>query len=339
MHRFAMPKVLIVLLFITSSGQPLRADASPGNLSSANEPFPSAYVAARDAGWAEAVLQVRSPHDFVKFAESVGGWRVREVADGEWWIADAESGVGTIRLLRAPRDALRRTRYQPWDSGGLFSVMARSNDLAAAYRRASELGWSSANAPVALDFGGVKLANVVLRSVDGVNIAVYERRQPRLPDALDLLKLRRPFNSMQVVRDLAEARRFYVYVLGFAVIASGRFQAPKGTPSNFGVPASVAADTALDYLILGPSATGPTQIEVVNFVGVEGRVRPRDSLETEGLIALRFPVTSLSKLRLRLEAAGHPHEVAVRAMPPFGSVKMVRLRSPEGARLEFFELP
>lgn len=303
------------------------------------EPFPSSYRAARDAGWAEAVLRVSDPKAFIDFAESVAGWQVKGPIDGEWWISDAEGGVGAIRLITRPQQATPIERYQPWDTGGLFSVMTRSNDLSAAYERARALGWGSASIPVTLDFGGVKLSNVVMRGPDGVNVAIYERLQPRMADAADLLKLRRPFNAMQVVRSLADARRFYVDVLGFSVIATGRFQAPRGTPSNFGIPPSLAADAALDYLILGGTPAGPTQVEVVSFNGLEVGARPRDQLESQGLIALRFPVSSLDRMRDRLAAAAYPHESVHTPMPPFGSAEMLRLLSPEGARLEFFELP
>jgi len=54
---------------------------------------------------------------------------------------------------------------------------------------------------------------------------------------------------------------------------------------------------------------------------------------------LRFPVSSLDRMRDRLAAAAYPHESVHTPMPPFGSAEMLRLLSPEGARLEFFELP
>jgi len=306
---------------------------------SARDAFPEAYYVARDAGWAEAVLRLRDPQAFADFAQRVGGWRVEGPIDDEWWIRDQESGVGAIRVLRAPREIDPPKPFSPWDTGGLFSLMTRSNNTDGVYHSALESGWTALNAPVSLDFGGVKLANVVLRGPDALHIAVYERLQPRLPEAIDLQKLRRPFNSMQVVRDLAAARTFYIDTLGFEIIAEGRFKAPPGTPSNFGIPESLAAGSALDYLIVGPSAKGPTQIEVVSFAGLTGRARSVTETSQLGLIALRFPVRSLTRVVSRLERERYPHQSTVRAMPPFGVVRMVRIRSPEAAQLEFFELP
>lgn len=305
----------------------------------ARDAFPEAYYAARDAGWAEAVLRLRDPQAFADFAQRVGGWRVEGPIDDEWWIRDDEAGVGAIRVLRAPLEIDPPKPFRPWDTGGLFSLMTRSNNTDGVYRSALESGWTAINAPVSLDFGGVTLANVVFRGPDALHIAVYERLQPRLPEAIDLQKLRRPFNSMQVVRDLAAARNFYINTLGFEIIAEGRFKAPTGTPSNFGIPESLAAGSALDYLIVGPSAKGPTQIEIVSFAGLTGRARSASETSRLGLIALRFPVRSLTNLRARLKRERYPHQSTARAMPPFGVVRMVRIRSPEGAQLEFFELP
>jgi len=83
---------------------------------------------------------------------------------------------------------------------------------------------------------------------------------------------------MQVVRDLPRANSFYVDLLGFSTLASGRFRAPPGSPDNFGIPA--------------PATTGSTQIEVVSFVGVDSRPRRVRDLEAVGLVAPRFPVRS-----------------------------------------------
>ena len=304
----------------------------------AAEPFPCSYSAVRDAGWAEAVLKVHEPQLLIEFAERVAGWQVSATPDGGWLLHDAAQGVGALRVLRAAPRTSRPAPYRPWDTGGLFSVMTRSNDLNGAFATATTLGWSVANTPVTLEFGGVVLANVVLRGASGVNIAIYERLQPRMPDEPDLRKLRRPFNSMQVVRDLPRAKSFYVDLLGFSTLASGRFRAPPGSPNNFGIPAPAADRAALDYMILAPATTGSTQIEVVSFVGVDSRPRRARDLEAVGLVALRFPVRSLAELRRRLSLASYPYENVTILLPPYGEAPGIRVRSPEGAALEFFTL-
>lgn len=301
---------------------------------------PAAYSEARDAGWAEAVLRVHDPEAFASFADRVAGWRVTGPIDGEWWISDAAGGAGAIRLVPAPPGSPRPPDNAPWDTGGLFSLMTRSNDSTAAYRAALELGWTAINAPVSLEFGGVTLANVVLRGPDGVNVAVYERLAPRMPDEPDLRKLRRPFNSMQVVYDIGAARAFYIDLLGFEILSEGRYPAPAGAASNFGIPADLAGSVSLEYLIVAPSSTGPTRIEIVRFAGLEGRPRAAVAADSTGLVALRFPVSSIAKISSRLEAAGRTDwEMLNLRMPPFGTARALRMTSPEGATLEFFEYP
>ena len=326
MHRSLFVGVLAAILLVFSTA------------ATAAEPFPCAYSAVRDAGWAEAVLKVHEPQLLVEFAERVAGWQATAIPDGGWLLHDAAYGVGALRVLRAAPRTPRPAPYRPWDTGGLFSVMTRSNDLHGAFAAATALGWSAANTPVTLEFGGVTLANVVLRGASGVNVAIYERLQPRMPDEPDLRKLRRPFNAMQVVHDLPRAKSFYVDLLGFSTLASGRFRTPPGSPNNFGIPAPIADGAALDYMILAPSTTGSTQIEVVSFAGVDSRPRRARDFEAVGLVALRFPVRSLTELRKRLSLANYPYETATILLPPYGETTGLRVRSPEGARLEFFTL-
>ena len=86
------------------------------------------------------------------------------------------------------------------------------------------------------------------------------------------------------------------------------------------------------------TTTGSTQIEVVSFAGVDSRPRRARDFEAVGLVALRFPVRSLTALRKRLSLANYPYETATILLPPYGETTGIRVRSPEGARLEFFTL-
>jgi catechol 2,3-dioxygenase-like lactoylglutathione lyase family enzyme len=314
----------------------------------AAQPQSPGLADARDRGWVEAVIQLRNPQPMLQFAREVAGWQVDRLAPAagaagppEWRIGDASGQAGTLRVVQidAPESRALRASAQPWDTGGHFSVMARSNDATGRWRAAERLGWSAWNAPVELEFGGVRLANVILRGPEGLNLSVYERLSPRVADAPDLRRLRRPFNAMQVVRDAAAARRFYVDVLEFEVLAEGQYRGAPGIVNNFGMPANLTGSVTLDYLILGPSKSGPTQIEIVRFAGIEGRALPAPGPRDLGLVALRFPVSDLSVIERRLRTAAWPdwQEPAIRDLPPYGRVRMLAVSSPEGAKLEFFE--
>jgi hypothetical protein len=124
------------------------------------------------------------------------------------------------------------------------------------------------------------------------------------------------------------------------VLAEGRYRGAPGVVNNFGMPANLAGDVVLDYMILAPVKDGPTQIEIVRFNGIEGRALPADPAPTLGITALRFPVSRLAIVEERLRAAQWPllQEATVRQLAPYGRVRSLTVSSPEGAVLEFFEL-
>lgn len=319
-----------------------------------------------DAGWQEAVVSVRDAPALLRFLIEVAGWQLRYQAlmpaatldfyagsagawptaprRREWLVTDAAGQPGFVRLLSfdQPEASRIRSGAMPWDTGGLLSLMTRSNATAAVYRAAQALGWTSFNDPVLLDMRdtGVQLTNVVMQGPEGVVVSVYERLQPRMPDAVDLNRLRRPFNAMQSVRDLAVARHFYGEVLGFEVVNEGRFENPVRAPNNFGVPANLVVAQPMPFAIYGPRRTGPTQVELVQFAGVEGRdLADRAVAPNLGLLALRFPVRHLAAIEQRLRTAGWPISAgpAMLSIAPYGRVRILAVRAPDGARLEFFE--
>jgi catechol 2,3-dioxygenase-like lactoylglutathione lyase family enzyme len=321
---------------------------------------------ALDAGWQEAVVSVRDAPAVLRFLTDVAGWQLRfegrlapatldfyAGAPGawpaaperrEWLVTDAAGKPGFVRLVAFDRpEAVRiRSGAMPWDTGGLLSLMTRSNATAQVYRAAQGLGWSSFNDPTLLDMrdSGVQLTNVVLTGPDGVAVSIYERLSPRMPDESDLRRLRRPFNAMQSVRDLAAARRFYADVLGFEVVNEGQFANPRREPNNFGLPANLVAAAPMPFAILGPRRIGPTQVELVQFAGVEGRdLATRAIAPNLGLLALRFPVTRLADIEQRLRKAAWPIAAgpAMLDISPYGRVRLLAVRAPDGAWLEFFE--
>jgi catechol 2,3-dioxygenase-like lactoylglutathione lyase family enzyme len=345
--------------------------AAPASASAASAARPAVeapleLATALDAGWQEAIVSVRDAPAILRFLTEVAGWRLRfegalspatldfysgspgawpaSTGRREWLVTDADGRPGFVRLVAFARpESLRiRSGAMPWDTGGILSLMTRSNDTGGVLRAAQDLGWSSFNDPVLLDMrdAGVQLTNVVMTGPDGVAVSVYERLTPRLPDAPDLRRLRRPFNAMQSVRDLPAARRFYADVLGFEVLNEGRFSNPRRESNNFGLPANLVAAAPMPFAILGPRRDGPTQVELVQFVGVEGRdLAARASAPNLGLLALRFPVTRLAEVERRLRKAEWPIAAgpAMLDIHPYGRVRVLAVRAPDGAWLEFFE--
>jgi catechol 2,3-dioxygenase-like lactoylglutathione lyase family enzyme len=316
-------------------------------------------TAATDTGWQEAVIHTAQLDDIERFATDVAGWRVlartrthasvakhygaKDSKPRELLIGDATAQPGIVRVVEwlDPRAISIRATAQPWDTGGIFSLMTRTNDARGVFAAAERHGWLSLNDPVDFTFGSVQLRNVVVRGPDGIAIAVYERLAPRMPDELDLRKLRRPFNSMQTVRDLAATRDFYVRVLGFAVINSGDFANPRREPNNFGMPADIVADNTLGFAIFAPRDPSPGRVETVQLRGATGRdLAARATANNRGIVSLRFPVSSLERIRTRIEGAGHQldYAPATLTLHPYGRILMFGVRTPDGALLEFFEV-
>lgn len=312
--------------------------------------MPDSYLIVRDRGWAEIVIRTADPQPMLTFAVQVAGWRSDGPhCDGEgcqWWITDASSGVGSVRVIEDSSLVKQAAEPapEPLSFGGIFSLMARSNALQQMYDQARQRGWQSLSLPVEIRFGDVTLKNVILYHPAVGAISIYERLTPRMADAEDLRKLRRPFNSMQIVQSMEKAKKFYVEDLGFAVIAEGRYYGDPSGPNNFGLPPGSEFSRALDYLIVAPSADSETHIEIVRFVTPASSQiadHPAGLDGWEGAFeALRFPVRSLRRLQQSLEGTGvRVSPVFMQAFPPFEAKASVRVSSPEGAVIEFFEIP
>ena len=338
------------------------------SFATAAEPKSSAMLqaaldTARDQGWIEAVVSVSDPRPLLRFSTEVGGWQadsgaalplsqqsfyLTSPAKGQqarhWLVTDRSRTPGFVRVIAFadPRSVAIRSGANPWDTGGILSLMARSNRTAEVYRAAQALGWNAFNDPSELFLSdvNVKLTNVILRGPDAISISIYERLSPRLPADADLNKLRRPFNSMQSVRDIDMARRFYTEVLGFELLNRGDFINPVRAPNNFGTPANLVVARPLPFAIVGPRKSGPTQVELIQMPGVEGRdLAQRAVPPNHGIMALRFPVSNLKVLKQRLDEHRWPiaRGPQLLDLPPWGEVTMLAVQSPDGAWLEFFE--
>ncbi len=304
----------------------------------------AAVSAARNPGWAEAVVIVSSLERSAAWLAEVAGWSrlwrgptpaavlalwgMPAGARGqEWLMGNPGDGFGRVRLVRleaaGPQRRIRPAAM-PWDTGGLFSLMVRTRDLDAAWARHQALGFDAYSEPYAFTFGGVRLRNIVLRGPDGINLALYERVEPKLEGWPNLTRLSPPFNTMMMVADRDRAQRFWEGAgLGLAPLAAGRFADPAPGPNNFAIPRNLVTQVFRSYAILAEPGAETGRVEIMAFEGLEGRdhasaARPPNL----GLAMLRWPVSAL------------PGRAAVAQLEPYGRVRLDWLISPDGVIVE-----
>ncbi|MHA7819820.1 MAG: VOC family protein [Erythrobacter sp.] len=335
-------------------------------LSAAAAPTLSAQSAANlgVTPWTEAVVSVADLDESGEWLVRHGGWRViasgaMDRAELDYWALPAnataeyrklcapEATTGCIRFVRfdgAKNQRPIRLAARPWDTGGIFSIMLRSEDTRAAFDAAIALGWWAESEPYPFSFGASDLVNVVVRGPHGVNYALYERKSPPFED-FPVGRLSQAFNTMRMVKDQPQALAFYRDRLGFGVLFDAPFTDPEPRSNNFSVPANLATSLVRRAAVAQPVLPGETgRIEVMEFEGFEGRdVSAHASLPNFGIISVRYPVQAITEYSAFLEANGVEIERAGNAVtvPALlgtdGPVRIFAVRDPDGNLTEFYD--
>lgn len=317
-----------------------------------------------DLGWSEAVISVSRLAVMEEFLTQVAQWRV--VSRGEtdpallrhWGLppqAHAREALlcnpgdqsGCVRLLefRGVPQVQIRSGAQPWETGGIFSLMTRSRDIDGAFARARSLGYGGFSDPIYFDYKGVRLKNMVLRGPDGVNLAIYQREIPKLEGWSTIRGLSSPFNAMQMVHDRERSRAFWVGVLGYSSLSDAEFLDEKPGENNFALPSNLVTSISRRHSILGKgvaglaNGAGTRQVELMQFVGLEGRdLSARAVFPNLGIVALRFPTANLDGYRRNAAAHGAADcTVGMAKVKGWGQVRVCDLRSPDGVIAELLE--
>lgn len=309
-------------------------------------------------GWQEAVTSVHDLGRWIEALDHLAGWTVahRGTASPDllsaWGMPDsvgAEDAVlvcaeDTSRWLRlmafsgAPQRQIRSSG-QPWESGGIFSLLAYSNDIPAALGRAHELGWLAHNDPVLMEFGDRELRNVVLRGPDGCNFGLYQPLKPVPDKPFPFPKIGPPFNGQQMVRDAAASQAFYDKALGWESWFSGALTLGC---NNFGIPENLMGVHPKNVSIMHGARDAYGQVELVQWTGLFGRDFAEYAIPPNlGHLALRLCVDDLDAAIARMDEAGVAlHAARSRVtLAPFGQVDVVSVRTPDGALIDLLQSP
>ena len=318
----------------------------------------SAVAAPLTSGYREAVFGVSDLEHYRAFFIDVAGWQV--LAEGEVdarvlaaWGLPAGAGArevvvgnpgterGFVRLVEFAGVAQRqiRSNAQPWDTGGWFDVNTRVADMDVKFRAMQTLGWQGYSDPLQFGFGPFEVKEWLARGRDGIVIALIERLRPPLQGWPQLRELSRIFNATQIVPDMSAARRFYVDDLGFGVYLEHSGPSPEAGPNVLGLPHDLAASAPRDVLIVHPEGINEGSVELIAFDGVAGDDLSAHAVPPNlGILMLRFPVNDFDAFaahvaKRRLDVATPATRVT---LPPYGDVRLIGLRGPGGALLEFF---
>jgi hypothetical protein len=129
-------------------------------------------VQAQIAPWTEAVVSVENIAQATRLFREVGNWQVvqkGEVSAQElaYWKLPA-SAKASFELVCAPgtqTGCIRFVKFQnlkqrpvrlakrAWETGGIFSIMVRSDNIPDLFDRAIQLGWWAESEPIQFTFG------------------------------------------------------------------------------------------------------------------------------------------------------------------------------------------
>ena len=340
--------VSIFLLLFWDTG---RADSKAGP-AAPDLPF-------KISGWTEVIQSVSDLDLLVKQLQDIAGWEVilRGSLDEEtlaaWQLDPAitatqalmgnpGSSRGFIRLVQfqGAGQIQIRSSARTWESGGILDINVRVLDMEANFHEFQSRGWQAHSDPVQYSFGPFEVKEWITIGPDGLSFALIERIKPELEGWPEMKDISRAFNSTQVVRDMPAALHFYRDVLGFQKYINWTGVSDSPGPSVLGLPRELTTTIERDVWILHPQGINEGSVELLHFNGLSGRDLAEHAIPPNlGMLMLRFPVTNLDALEDRLAQYGVRTEgpISRHHLAPWGDVRQLSVRAPDGAWLEFYE--
>jgi catechol 2,3-dioxygenase-like lactoylglutathione lyase family enzyme len=312
--------------------------------------------------WTEAVVSVENITEAKRLFTEVGGWRTTHKgrvsrAELNYWklpkqasaifdrICAPKAVTGCIRFVQfagVPQRPIRLAA-RAWDTGGIYSIMVRSDNVPALFDAAIKRGWWAESEPIRFTFGQSDLRNVVLTGPHGINIAVYERISPAFT-AFPVGRISEGFNSMRMVKSRGVARDFYRDKFGFSVLFDSANEPATPAPSNFGIPLNYTPQIKRAAAALQPGKGETGRVEVMQIDGFEGArsFGEHASPPNLGIISVRYPVTYLSLLRSNLKQQGiepaYQGKVQSAGLWSDTATDIFAVRDPDGNLTEFYEV-
>jgi catechol 2,3-dioxygenase-like lactoylglutathione lyase family enzyme len=308
--------------------------------------------------WSEAVISVTDIPATTRLFREVGGWAIThkgkvDRAELDYWKLPKAANA-TFERLCAPGTATGCIRFvsfkgveqrpirlatRAWDTGGIFSIMVRSDNVPALFDAAIKLGWWAESEPIRFTFGQSDLRNVVLTGPHGINIAVYERISPPFT-TFPVGRISQAFNSMRMVKSRPNARDFYQKQLGFQILFDSANEPAEPARSNFGIPLNYTPTIKRAAAALQPMLGETGRVEVMQIDGFTGGDVSEHALPPNlGILSVRYPVRDLLAYRAMLEQRGVTiaYEASGVAVAGIGKANLIAVRDFDGSITEFYE--
>lgn len=316
-------------------------------------------------GWKEAVISVSDLKSWVDVAAADFGWTlghrgpVHATQLAAWGLPsgvvadqalfhcgdEAQGWVRFVQLAGAGHQLRIRAGAMPWDTGGIFSLMVRTRNMAALVDAVVARGWSLVTDPLTFDYNGQVLTNAILRGPDGVAFGAYERVKPTLAGWPHMKLISQPFNAMQMVRSRDATRDFHRDVLGFVAFVDDDTRKSKPEESNFGFPINLTTAYTTKAAIMHPRGKPGAKerdngrVELIEWDGFDGRdLASRAAWPNLGIMMLRWAVADAAATANRLAGSGviPARPCATAMVEPYGITEAFSLRTPDGVLYEVF---
>ncbi|MDO6475190.1 VOC family protein [Alteromonas sp. 1_MG-2023] len=310
-------------------------------------------------GFSETLICVRNIADYLHTFVNIGGWQL--IYQGETdesvlaaWQLPAGTRAkevligypgelsGRIRLVQFEnvRQKVIRSNDQPWETGGIFDINIRIDDMAAVAPKMTAAHWQAQSDPVRLSFGPYTVNEWVPRFSDGTRLALIERISPPLTGWPDMRHFSRVFNSTQIVKDMPRAMHFYQNILGMKPVIHSKAPENSPGPNILSLPHQLADKTVRETCMLHPAGGAEGSVELIALEGMDGRDFSQNAnLPDLGIIALTFHVSALDDFYEYL--AGHDADIIMSprhlVSAPYGVRYQMAVRAPDGAWLIFSE--
>lgn len=250
-------------------------------------------------------------------------------------------GIRLVKLSGLKQEYARPASYA-WDTGGFFDLHVQVNDVHALYEEMQKAGWQGFTEPTRLDVSGVVIDEVLVRGPDGMAFALIERISPPFQVVEGYQRVSPAWNAPQMVADFTAAYQFYAEGLGFKPTIETEMPPTEDGDNLFGLPLSVAKETATQLAFFHPSGQRGAlgSVDILHLVGIGGRSLGHNTRPPNfGLLLLRFPVKNVKTYAEAVSDAGIEifSELTSLLIEPYGQCDSFSVRSPEGAILEFYE--